>query len=78
MSMIVSVIICLAPFPQLLKMLTLRYTDGMDAGNDSSDLHHSCTCIVSADHNSKTYIKDIPTPTKQTVKVIIEYYARAT
>ena len=45
MSMIVSVIICLAPFPQLLKMLTLRYTDSMDAGNDSSDLHHNCTCI---------------------------------
>ena len=35
-------------------------------------------CGVSADHNSKTYIKDIPTPTKQTVKVIIEYYTRAT
>ena len=35
-------------------------------------------CGVSADHNSKTYIKDIPTPTKETVKVIIEYYTRAT
>ena len=45
MSMIVSVMICLAPFPQPLKMLTLRYTDSMNAGNDSSDLHHNCTCI---------------------------------
>ena len=45
MSMIVSVMICLAPFPQLLKMLTLRYTGGMDAVNDSGDLHHNCTCI---------------------------------
>lgn len=39
-------------------------------------------CGVSADHNSKTYIKDIPTPTKptntQTVKVITEHYTRAT
>ena len=45
MSMIVSVMICLAPFLKFLKMLTLRYTDGMDAGNDSNDLHHNCTCI---------------------------------